>query len=90
MNKLFKKDILTVDIQVKGETDTYTVKISFGGFCELLQDQIKKQNGKLDFKAVTRALILGFNKDDVFIHCSCPDATYRMNYWQTKNNHDYS
>ena len=85
MNKLFKKDILTVDIQVKGETDTYTVKISFGGFCELLQDQIKKQDGKLDFKAVTRALILGFNKDDVFIHCSCPDATYRMNYWQTKN-----
>lgn len=80
MNKLFKKDILTVDIQVKGETDTYTVKISFGGFCELLQDQIKKQNGKLDFKAVTRALILGFNKDDVFIHCNClhPDTKIKL------------
>ena len=85
MNKLFKEDILTVDINVKGETDNYTVKISFGGFCRLLQDQIEKQQGKLDFKAVTRALILGFNKDDVYIHCSCPDATYRMNYWQTKN-----
>ena len=85
MNKLFKDDILTVDINVKGETDNYTVKISFGGFCELLQDQIEKQQGKLDYKAVTRALILGFNKDDVFIHCSCPDASYRMNYWQTKN-----
>lgn len=85
MNKLFKDDILTVDIKVTGETDSYIVKISFGGFCELLQDQIQRQNGVLDFKAVTRALILGFNKDDVFIHCSCPDATYRMNYWQTKN-----
>lgn len=85
MNKLFKDDILTVDINVKGETDNYIVKISFGGFCELVKDQIEKQNGKLDFKAVTRALILGFNKDDVYIHCSCPDATYRMNYWQTKN-----
>ena len=85
MNKLFKDDILTVDINVKGETDNYTVKISFGGFCELLQDQIEKQQGRLDYKAVTRALILGFNKDDVFIHCSCPDASYRMNYWQTKN-----
>ena len=85
MDKLFKKDILTVDVQVKGETDTYTVKISFGGLLQLMRDQINKQNGVLDYKAVTRALIIGFNKDDVYIHCSCPDATYRMNYWQTKN-----
>lgn len=85
MNKLFKDDILTVDINVKGETDSYIVKISFGGFCELLQDQIENQNGKLDFKAVTRALILGFNKDDVYIKCSCPDARYRFSYWQTRN-----
>lgn len=85
MNKLFKEDILTVDVNVKGETDNYTVRISFGGFCLLLRDQIKKQNGKFDYKAVTRALILGFNKDDVYIHCSCPDASYRMNFWQTKN-----
>lgn len=85
MNKLFKDDILTVDINVKGETDNYTVKISFGGFCQLLQDQIEKQQGKLDFKAVTRALILGFNKDDVYIKCSCPDAQYRFAYWQSKN-----
>ena len=85
MNKLFKDDILTVDINVKGETDSYIVKISFGGFCQLLQDQIEKQEGKLDFKAVTRALILGFNKDDVYIKCSCPDAQYRFAYWQTRN-----
>lgn len=86
MNKLFKDDILTVDVNVKGETDTYTVKISFGGFCQILQDQIEKQNGKLDFKAVTRSLIIGFNRDDVFIRCSCPDAQYRFAYWQSKNN----
>lgn len=86
MNKLFKDDILTVDVNVKGETDSYIVKISFGGFCELLKDQIEKQNGRLDFKAVTRALILGFNKDDVYIKCSCPDAQYRFAYWQSKNN----
>lgn len=85
MNKLFKDDILTVDINVKGETDNYTVKISFGGFCELLQDQIEKQNGVLDYKAVTRALILGFNKDDVYIKCNCADAQYRFAYWQTRN-----
>lgn len=82
MNKLFKEDILTVDVQVKGETDTYTVKISFGGFLELLHDQLKKQ--EFNLKAVTRALITGFNRDDVYIHCSCPDARYRFAYWQTR------
>lgn len=85
MNKLFKDDILTVDVNVKGETDNYTVKISFGGFCELLQDQIEKQKGELNYKAVTRALILGFNKDDVYISCNCADWQYRFAYFATKN-----
>ena len=85
MNKLFKDNILTVDINVKGETDEYVVKISFGGFKGLLQDQIKKI-GKFDLKAVTRALINGFNKDDVYIHCSCPDWQYRYAYYATRNN----
>ena len=85
MNKLFKQDILTVDINVTGETNEYVVKISFGGFLELLLDQINNQNGKLDLKAVTRALVNGFNKDDVYIHCSCPDWKYRYNYYATKN-----
>lgn len=84
MNKLFKQDILTVEIQVKGETDNYLVKISFGGFLELLHDQLKRQE-KFDLKAVTRALVNGFNKDDVYIHCNCPDARYRFAYWQTRN-----
>lgn len=83
MNKLFKDNILTVDVMVKGETDNYTVRISFGGFLELLHDQLKVQ--EFNLKAVTRALINGFNRDDVYIHCNCPDAQYRFGYWQTKN-----
>lgn len=82
MNKLFKQDVLTVNIHVKGETDDYTVKISFGGFLELLHDQLIRE--PFNLKAVTRALINGFNRDDVYIHCSCPDAKYRFAYWQTK------
>ena len=85
MNKLFKQDILTVDVQVRGETDTYTVKISFGGFCELLHDQIK-QTQQVNLKSVTRALINGFNRNDVYIACSCPDSQYRFRFWNTKNN----
>jgi hypothetical protein len=85
MNKLFKQDILTVDIHVKGETDDYEVKISFGGFLELLKDQLDRQDGVLNLKAITRALVNGFNKDDVYIHCSCPDWKYRYAYYATIN-----
>ena len=85
MNKLFKDNILTVDINVKGETDEYTVKMSFGGFLGLLRDQIERFD-RFDLKAVTRALINGFNKDDVYIHCTCPDWNFRYAYFATKNN----
>ena len=37
MNKLFKDGILTVNVAVKGETDDYVVKMSFGGFLDLLR-----------------------------------------------------
>ena len=46
--------------------------------------QIQQQQ-KFDLRALTRALINGFNQDDVFVNCNCGDATYRQNYWQTKN-----
>ena len=83
MNKLFKQDILTVNIPVHGETDDYTVRITFGGFLEILRDQLS--DDIIDFRAVSRAAIIGFNKGDVFIHCSCPDWQYRFAYYATRN-----
>lgn len=85
MNKLFKDGILTVNVAVKGETDDYTVKISFGGFLDILRKEISRTN-VFDLRAVTRALLDAFNKDDVYIHCSCPDWKWRYAYWATKNN----
>jgi len=85
MNKLFKEDILTVNISVKGETSDYTVKISFGGFLDILRDLIDENPNELNLRNITRALITGFNKDDVYIFCSCPDFHYRFGYWATKN-----
>ena len=34
MNKLFKENILDVNVPVKGETDNYLVKITVGGFLD--------------------------------------------------------
>ena len=85
MNKLFKDNILTVNISVKGETDDYTVKISFGGFLDILRDLLNDDVNNLNLRNITRALITGFNKDDVYIFCSCPDFHYRFGYWATRN-----
>lgn len=87
MNKLFKEDILTVNIKVHGETDDYLVSISFGGFCRILQDEIKRSGSdKLELRDFIRAFLIAFNRDDVFVRCNCLDATYRMNFWQSKKN----
>lgn len=85
MNKLFKDNILTVNVSVNGETDDYIVRISFGGFLDILHDELEKTEGVLDLRTITRALLTGFNKDDVYIHCSCPDFKYRFAYWSTRN-----
>ena len=85
MNNLFKNGILTVKVEVNGETDNYEVTIKFGNFIELLQKQIQRNKGVFDIKAISRALIEGFNQDNVFIHCSCPDWNYRFSYWSKVN-----
>lgn len=87
MNKLFKENILDLDIAVEGETDDYVVRVSWGGFLTSLQGYLEKmQSEDINFRAVSRALSDSFNHNDVYVHCSCPDATYRQNYWQTMNN----
>lgn len=85
MNKLFKDDILTIGVPVRGETDDYVVTITFGGFLEILRDQVER-SGSLTFRETSRAAIIGFNRDDVYIACSCPDYDFRMRYWATKDN----
>ena len=83
MNGLFQHGILTVNIEVNGETDNYIVTMKFGGFLEELQKILRTQ--EFNLRAVTRALINAFNRDDVYIHCSCPDWQYRFAYWGSVN-----
>ncbi len=85
MNKLFKDNILTINIEVIGETDTYTVRISFGGFLDLLQEELARNNDTLELKVIIRALLTGFNRDNVYIGCNCPDFQYRYSYFATRN-----
>lgn len=84
MNALFKGDILDFVIPVHGETSDYEVKITFEHVLSAIQDEIKRNNNKLEFKCILRALIKVFNSEDVYVSCSCPDFKYSGNaYWAT-------
>lgn len=85
MNSLFKDNILTVNVNVQGETDNYVVQIKFGGILDEIHDQLQRNNQKFDLKVVMRTLIAAFNSDNVYIHCSCPDWNYRFSYWSRVN-----
>lgn len=83
MNSLFKDDILNVKIKVTGETNTYTVKISFIGFLEELHKEVRN-NGEFNLRSVLRALKRAFDGEDVKIYCTCPDFKYRYGYYANK------
>lgn len=81
MDKFFKDDILDVSLKVKGETDEYTVRISFGDVLEKLQEQLKRYNNELTLRLIIRALVESFNDENVYIRCSCPDFQFRFSFW---------
>ena len=86
MNTFFKKDILVVNIPIRGETDNYIVRVKFGGALQEIQRMVQKNNNVLDYKSISQALVNTFNSDNVYVWCNCLDWTYRMNYWSEKNN----
>jgi hypothetical protein len=86
MNKVFKQDILQVDVPVVGETDEYTVTIKLEGVIAELHKNIKNNNNKLEFRSIIQALTKVFNTTDVYIKCSCPDAKYRFAHWNIIKN----
>ena len=86
MDKLFKSDILDVNIDVTGETNTYVVRISFSGFLDELHNFIaRSNNAMITRKLIAQALSRAFNNYDVYFDCTCPDFRYRHKYHATQN-----
>lgn len=84
MNSLFKNNILTVVIPVRGETSNYNVTFSFGGFLDKLHDELERNNEQLQLRIFIRAVINAFNSDNVYVRCNCDDFHYRQAYWLSK------
>lgn len=88
MNNFFKNDILTVGIDVNGETNNYVVKMKFSGVLKAIQDMIKANNNTLDFRTIFVSLANTFKSGDVYMHCTCPDWKFRFDYWSTVNKYN--
>lgn len=88
MDAFFKGDILEFGVLVNGETDNYTVTITFEGVLKELQREVKANNNELNFKCVLRALMSTFNNQDVYVSCTCKDFQYRFSYEATKQQYN--
>ena len=69
VNKWFKEDILDADISVQGETNKYTVTISFYGVWE-------NYEGELSRKSIKDAITKAYRTEDIFVYCTCPDFCF--------------
>ncbi len=83
MDKFFKMDILDIVINVRGETDDYKIKISFGGTLDYLKQETR--DNEIDLRTVVRSIVKAFNQQDTFISCNCPDFYYRFGFQATIN-----
>lgn len=88
MNDLFKNDELKVGINVHGETSDYVVLIRYNYILEEIQNQIKRNNNKLEFKCILIALQRVFNQGNVFVSCTCKDWQYRQAYNASKGGYN--
>lgn len=86
MNSFFKNDVLSVGINVRGETDNYVVNIKFGGILEDIKERVIRNDYKLEFKIIVQALTSAFNQGDVYIHCDCKDFKYRFGHYALVGN----
>jgi hypothetical protein len=73
MNQLFKEGILSIAIEIRGETDNYLVKISYGGVLDALRQELKRTDNNLELRNIIKALVSAFNREEVYISCTCPD-----------------
>lgn len=86
MNKLFKEDILEVNIPVVGEKDSYTVSVKMEGVVKEIAVNIKNNKNQLEYRTVIQAVTKIFNSSNIWVKCTCPDYKYRFAHWNIVNN----
>lgn len=82
-NSLFKADLLNMILPIRGETNDYSVEILFEGICSKLKDELQRNDFRIEYKVVYRAIVNAINDGDILVSCSCDDWKYRQSYQST-------
>lgn len=87
-NAIFKGNLLNFVVPVHGDrslgsTDDYSVEVLFEGVCDKLKQELQRNNYRLEYKIVYRAIVNAINSGDVLVSCTCPDWKYRQSYQST-------
>lgn len=88
MNAVFRGNMLSFIVPVKGETNNYEVELLFEGIMTAIAQQVKLNQYNFEYKCVYRAIIDAINRNDLFVGCTCPDFHYRMGYWASKGRYN--
>lgn len=77
-NAIFKGNLLNFVVPVHGDrslgsTDDYSVEVLFEGVCDKLKQELQRNNYRLEYKIVYRAIVNAINSGDVLVSCTCPD-----------------
>lgn len=88
MNAVFKSNQLMIKLPIEGETSRYEVTVLFRNVCDAIKEEIKANDGQLEYKVCYKAIIKAIEHEDIYIACSCPDFKYRMAYWSTKGRYN--
>ena len=88
MNALWKSEILSVLLDVHGETNNYKVEVLFDEALHDFASELKRNNYIFEYKVIYRALINAINRNDIYISCTCPDWYYTMSYQSTKGRYN--
>ena len=84
MTALFVSNLLSFIVPIHGETADYKVEILFEKICDDIKEELKRNNYKLEYKCIYRAIINALNKQDILISCTCADFKYRFAYEASK------
>ena len=87
-NALWKSDSLSFFIPVQGETDNYTVQVLFEGILKDINQELKLNSYKLEYKVFYKAIIKAINRQDIYVSCTCADFKYRQAYWASKDRYN--
>lgn len=71
MNTFWKKDVLNLDIKIKGETDDYVVTVEFANILTRIKNKVVQNRNILTIKTIYDSLVEALNSSDVRINCSC-------------------